>query len=46
MVSAKRLNPVDIGPVRLETLPSGAVRPLTAQEVRALGAGHVSERPS
>ena len=41
----ERLVRVRIGPVRLEKLPSGAVRPLTAQEVRALGAGHVAERP-
>lgn len=41
----ERLVRVRIGPVRLEKLRSGAVRPLTAQEVRALGAGHVTERP-
>lgn len=40
----ERLVRVRIGPVRLEKLPSGAVRPLTAREVRALGAGHVTER--
>jgi pseudouridine synthase len=45
-VPVERLVRVRIGPVRLETLPSGAVRPLTAQEIRALGAGHVTERPS
>jgi 23S rRNA pseudouridine2605 synthase len=45
-VPVERLVRVRIGPVRLETLPSGSVRPLTAQEIRALGAGHVTERPS
>lgn len=44
-VPVERLVRVRIGPVRLEKLPSGAVRPLTAKEVRALGAGHVTERP-
>jgi 23S rRNA pseudouridine2605 synthase len=44
-VPVERLVRVRIGPVRLEKLPSGAVRPLLAQEVRALGAGHVAERP-
>jgi 23S rRNA pseudouridine2605 synthase len=34
-----RLVRVRIGPVRLDDLPSGAVRRLTAQEMRALGAG-------
>ncbi|HEX7471989.1 MAG TPA: pseudouridine synthase [Candidatus Limnocylindrales bacterium] len=41
----ERLVRVRIGPVRLEKLRSGAVRALSAQEVRALGAGHVTERP-
>lgn len=45
-VPVERLVRVRIGPVRLETLRSGAVRPLSAQEVRALGAGHVAERDS
>jgi 23S rRNA pseudouridine2605 synthase len=45
-VPVERLVRVRIGPVRLQTLPSGAVRPLTVQEIRALGAGHVTERPS
>jgi pseudouridine synthase len=44
-VPVERLVRVRIGPVRLEKLPSGAVRPLTVREVRALGAGHVTERP-
>ena len=44
-VPVERLVRVRIGPVRLETLRSGAVRPLTAPEIRALGAGHVSQRP-
>jgi 23S rRNA pseudouridine2605 synthase len=44
-VPVERLVRVRIGPVRLEKLRSGAVRRLTAQEVRALGAGHVTERP-
>jgi 23S rRNA pseudouridine2605 synthase len=35
-----RLVRVRIGPIRLERLRSGEVRPLTAAEVRALGAGH------
>ena len=43
-VPIERLVRVRIGPVRLERLGSGAVRPLSAQEVRALGAGHVAER--
>jgi len=34
-----RLVRVRIGPVRLDDLPVGAVRPLTAAEVRSLGAG-------
>jgi 23S rRNA pseudouridine2605 synthase len=34
-----RLVRVRIGPVRLDDLPSGAVRPLVPREVRALGAG-------
>jgi 23S rRNA pseudouridine2605 synthase len=45
-VPVERLVRVRIGPVRLEQLPSGAVRPLTAQEVRTLGAGHEAERPT
>jgi 23S rRNA pseudouridine2605 synthase len=40
----ERLVRVRIGPVRLERLPSGAVRPLSAQEIRGLGAGHLAER--
>lgn len=44
-VPVERLVRVRIGPVRLETLRSGAVRPLSTQEVRALGAGHLAERP-
>lgn len=43
-VPVERLVRVRIGPVRLETLRGGAVRPLSAQEVRGLGAGHVTER--
>jgi 23S rRNA pseudouridine2605 synthase len=45
-VPVERLVRVRIGPVRLEHLASGAVRPLTAQEVRALGAGHPTGRPT
>ncbi len=36
----ERLVRVRIGPIRLERLQSGDVRPLSAAEVRALGAGH------
>ncbi|MFI5226307.1 MAG: pseudouridine synthase [Candidatus Limnocylindrales bacterium] len=36
----ERLVRVRIGPIRLERLESGDVRPLSAAEVRALGAGH------
>ena len=43
-VPVERLVRVRIGAVRLETLRGGAVRPLSAQEIRALGAGHVTER--
>jgi 23S rRNA pseudouridine2605 synthase len=45
-VPVERLVRVRIGPVRLETLRSGAVRPLSAKEIRTLGAGHVTERPA
>ena len=38
-VPIARLVRVRFGPVRLETLPSGSVRALTAVEVRMLGAG-------
>lgn len=34
-----RLVRVRVGPVRLDDLPVGSIRPLTAAEVRALGAG-------
>ena len=44
-VPVERLVRVRIGPVRLERLRSGDVRPLSAQEVRALGAGHATGRP-
>jgi 23S rRNA pseudouridine2605 synthase len=44
-VPVERLVRVRIGPVRLEKLRSGAVRPLSAKEVRTLGAGHVAGRP-
>jgi 23S rRNA pseudouridine2605 synthase len=43
-VPVERLVRVRIGPVRLENLPSGTVRPLSAREVRTLGAGHVTGR--
>jgi len=32
----KRLQRIRFGPIRLETLPSGKTRPLTAEEIRAL----------
>ena len=43
-VPVERLVRVRIGPVRLEKLRGGAVRPLSAAEVRGLGAGHLTER--
>ncbi len=38
-----RLARVRIGTVRLDDLASGGIRPLTAAEIRSLGAGRVSE---
>jgi 23S rRNA pseudouridine2605 synthase len=42
----QRLARVRIGPVRIDGLPSGAVRPLKAPEVRGLGSGAGRARPT